>query len=111
MPPGSLPHSILAMVYQEYAQWVSAGEPGAFTSSEAGMVEIQGTNVGIYVHDANPADFAALGSELQSLGMQITDSNATYGTYAGFLPIAQLAAVAQFAQSPNLSPILYPMAR
>jgi len=75
------------------------------------MVEIQGTNVGIYVHDGNPADFAALGSELQSLGMQITDSNATYGTYAGFLPIARLVAVAQLPQMLSLSPMLYPMAR
>ncbi len=110
---GSLPANVpplLATVYQEYEQWAAGGEQNTFTSSETGIVEIEGTNVGIEVHDGNADDYTALGSELQSLGMQITTSSATYGTYVGFLPIAQLPAVAQLAQGPNLSPLLYPLA-
>jgi hypothetical protein len=113
-PPasGSLPSNVppqLATIYQQYEQWVAGGEQGTFVSSESAIVEIQGTNVGIEVHDGNPADFAALGTELQNLGMQVNSSSATYGIYSGFIPIAQIAAVAQLPQTPNLSPLMYPI--
>ena len=107
LPPSVSP--LLGTIYQSYVQWLNAGQQGTFTSpTGAGQVEVQGTNVGIYVHDGNPADFIALGIELENLGMQFTDSDATYGVYAGFLPIAQLPALADLPQTPNLSPMLYP---
>jgi hypothetical protein len=100
---------ILATIYQEYEAWVNGGEQGPFTTPKGpGQVEVQGTSVGIDVHDGNPGDFAALGAELSNLGMQIVASDATHGTYAGFLPITQLPALAELPQMPNLSPMLYP---
>jgi hypothetical protein len=112
-PPanGSLPPNVpplVATIYQQYEQWVAGGQQGTFVSSETAVVEIQGTNVGIEVHDGNPADFTTLGAELQNLGMQVTSSSATYGIYTGFVPIGQIPAVAQLPQTPNLSALLYP---
>jgi hypothetical protein len=110
-PTGILPGNVslsLATVYQQYEQWVSGGEQGAFSPSTTLPIEFQGSNVGIYVHDGNPADFNTLETELQNLGMQITIADATSGTFAGFLPIAQLPAVGQLPQVPIVSPMLYP---
>jgi hypothetical protein len=98
----------LATVYQQYEQWVSGGEQGAFSPSTTLPIEFQGGNVGIYVHDGSPADFNTLETELQDLGMQITIADATSGTFAGFLPIAQLPAVGQLPQTPIVTPIFYP---
>jgi hypothetical protein len=99
----------LGTVYNEYEQWVANGSQGNFTSSEAGQIEIQGTNVEISVHDSNPADFSALGSELQTAGMQVVDADATSGNYVGWLPIAQLPTVAQLPQALNVNPIFIPI--
>ena len=70
---------------------------------------IQGTNVGIQVHDNNPADFATLVSQLQAAGMQISSSSATYGLVVGMLPIAQLPAVAGLPEVPSVTPMFQPM--
>ncbi len=112
-PPasGSLPPNVpplLATIYLQYELWLAGGQQGTFVSSEEAVVEFQGTNVGIEVHDGDPADFTALGTELQSLGMQVTTASATYGTYVGFIPIGQIPAVAELPQTPNLSPLMYP---
>ena len=70
---------------------------------------IQGSNVGIQVHDNNPADFATLMSQLQAAGMQISSSSATNGLIVGMLPIAQLPAVAGLPEVPGVTPMFQPM--
>jgi hypothetical protein len=73
------------------------------------LVVIQGTNVGIQVQDNNPGDFSAPMAELQTAGMQITSSSATYGLIVGMLPIAQLPALAALPQAPSVTPLMQPI--
>jgi hypothetical protein len=110
----SLPANVggpLRTIYQEYQQWVSGGEQGAFTSSLASMVVIDGTNVGVSVRATDSADFNALVSEVEGLGMQVSGSDATHLMITGMLPIAQLPNVAQLSQTESVAAMFRPMAR
>jgi len=106
--PPSLPPNAsrtLEVIYDAYQQDPS-GFPAHLPSTDgASKVVIQGSNVGIQVHDNNPADFAALVSDLQSAGMQIQTTSALYGTVVGMLPIAQLPAVAELSEAPSVTPL------
>jgi hypothetical protein len=100
----------LSVIYDAYEQ-----NPGGFPASLAGtgaasLVVIQGSNVGIQVHDNNPADFDLLLTELQNAGLQVTSSSATYGTIVGMLPISQLPAVAALSEAPGVTPLFRPLA-
>jgi hypothetical protein len=100
---------VLAMIYEEYEQ-----DPSGFTgpmssANGANLVVIQGDDVGIQVHDGNPADFPTLVTELQNAGMQITAASATYGTVVGLLPIAQLPTVGGLPQDPSVAALMQPM--
>jgi hypothetical protein len=104
----SLPANVsqtLDVIYNAYEQDPSAFPASLPTTDAANTVQIQGTNVGIQVHDGNPADFSTLVSALQSAGMQITISSAQYGTAVGFLPIAQLPTVAALSDAPSVTPL------
>ncbi len=99
----------LAVIYNAYEQ-----NPGGFpanvpTTDGANMVVIQGNNVGIQVHDGNPADFNSLLNDLQSDGMQVTLSSAEYGTIVGMLPISQLPAVGALPQMPSITAEMQPV--
>ena len=66
----------LDVIYNAYEQ-----NPGGFPANlpatdGANTVVIQGNNVGIQVHDGNPADFNNLLIDLQNDGMQVTLSSA-----------------------------------
>jgi len=63
------------------------------------MIQIQGTSVGIQVHGNGTGDFNALVSSLESMGMQITATDAVTQTVAGMLPIADLPAAVQTPQT------------
>ena len=113
--PGSqniLPANVsptLDVIYNAYET-----NPGGFpanvpSTGGANMVVIQGTDVGIQVHDGNTADFNSLLTELQSAGMQVTVSSAEFGTIVGMLPIAQLPAVAALPQTPSITPEFVPL--
>jgi len=91
----------LITIYQEFQQQGDA----TFTSSKAGLIEIQGTNVGVDVHMAAGIDFNAFVSGLTKLGMQVRAQDATNGTVEGLLPISQLPSVAQNPQTLSVSPI------
>jgi hypothetical protein len=107
LPPNAA--QTLSVIYSEFEQ-DPTGFSGPTTSANgANLVVIQGDNVGIQVHDGNPADFNTLVTELQSMGMQITTSDATYGTVVGMLPIAQLPAVATLSQTPSVTPLMQPI--
>jgi hypothetical protein len=109
--PTSLPPNvsqILDTIYNAYEQ-----NPGGFPANlpatgGANLVVIQGANVGIQVHDSNPADFATLLTELQTAGMQVTISSAQDGTIVGMLPISQLPAVADLPGAPSVTPLFRP---
>ena len=107
----SLPPNVsqtLDVVYDAYEQ-----DPGGFPAdlpptNGANLVVIQGTSVGIQVHDSNPAEFAALLTDLQNAGMQVTIASAQYGTVVGMLPVSQLPAVAELPEVLSLAPLYRP---
>jgi len=94
----------LITIYKEFQQ--QQGSP-TFTSSQAGIVRIEGTNVGI---DAvsNGGDFTGFVAQLTSLGMQIERTDAATGTVEGLLPIGQLPNAAQLPQTLSLNAIYSP---
>jgi hypothetical protein len=95
--------TILGTVYEEY-------QNGALpTSAQPGQVEIQGSSVGVQMRSSNSADFAAMVSAAQSLGLQVTTSSAAYDMVIGFLPISELPAAAQLTGAPAITPLLYPL--
>jgi hypothetical protein len=71
-------------------------------------VEIKGTSVGIDAHMKAGGDFGTYVSALSSLGMQIQRQDATHGIVEGLLPIGQLLAAAQNAQTQALSAVYLP---
>jgi len=79
-----------------YTQFEAAGESDDFTLTGplASIIRIQGNTVGVDVGTA-PSNISAMTSTLTGLGMQITATDPTTGKIEGFLPIAQLPAVAQ----------------
>jgi hypothetical protein len=91
----------LITIYEEFEQ---QGGSATFTSSEAGVVKIVGTSVGVDVHSSG-GSFANLVSAMTALGMQVQAQSATYGIVEGLLPIGQLLAAAQNSQTLSLSPI------
>jgi hypothetical protein len=96
----------LGVIYDAYEQ-----NPGGFPanlSGTASLVLIQGSNVGIQVHDSNPADFDQVLTELENAGLQVTSSSAYYGTIVGMLPISQLPAVATLPEAASVTPIFRP---
>lgn len=107
----SLPPNVsqtLDVIYDAYEQ-----DPGGFpadlpATNGANLVVIQGTSVGIQVHDNNPAEFATLLTDLQNAGMQVTIASAQYGTVVGMLPVSQLPAVAELPEVLSLAPLYRP---
>ncbi len=95
----------LAVIYAAYEADPSDFPADIPVTDGATLVQIQGTSVGITVKDSNPADFNTLVTALQSAGMQITDSSATYGLVEGFLPVAQLPTVAALSDAPSVAPL------
>ncbi len=107
--PSTLPANVsvaLDTIYNAFTQDPSSFPANIASLDGASMVVIQGSNVGIQVHDGNPADFSALLSALQTDGLQVTISSAQYGTIVGMLPIAQLPTVASLSQAPSITPEL-----
>jgi len=105
LPPNA--STVLSQIYDAYTN-----DPTNFLADLPGVaskVVIEGSNVGIQVHDNNPADFATLVSQLQAAGMQISASSATNGLIVGMLPIANLPAVAGLPEAPGVTPMFQPM--
>ena len=65
----------LGVIYDAYEQ-NPGGFPANLSGTAASLVVIQGSNVGIQVHDSNPADFDHLLTELENAGVQVTSSSA-----------------------------------
>jgi len=110
--PGPLPANVgqaLQTIYQDYQTFQSAGGTGTFTSSQANVVVINGTSVGVQIHANGTGDFNALIAQLKSQGMQITASDATYGIVEGMLPITHLPSVAADPQTLSITPMYKPI--
>jgi hypothetical protein len=108
--PGPLPANVsqpLQTIYQEYQSFLETGGD-IFTSSQANLVVLNGTNVGVQVH-FNGGDFNAFIAQLQSEGLQVIAGDATYGEVDGMLPIAQLPTVATLSQTLSITPMYKPM--
>ena len=109
---GTLPANVsnqLQSLYTQYESYESSGGSGTFSPTGITDVVISGTNVGILVKDNNTGDFNTLNTELQTDGMQILDSDATYGLIDGMLPIAQLPTIAQLPQTVSVTPMIEAM--
>jgi len=94
----------LIKVYEE--SQAQGGSP-TFTSSLKGLVDIEGTYVGIEAHSSG-GDFNAFVSAMKSLGMQMRATDAGHGIAEGLLPISQLLAAAQQPQMLSITPIYLP---
>jgi hypothetical protein len=106
-PPPNLAQPLQSL-YQEYETFQATG--GTFAPPEASYLVLNGTSVGIQVHFSG-TDFAAFMAALQSDGLQIIDSDPTFGIVEGMLPIAQLPTVAQIPQTLSITPMYKPMVR
>jgi len=94
----------LFTIYQEFQK--QAGSD-TFSSSLAGLVKIEGTNVGISARMSS-GNFDSFVSALSGLGMQIQATDASHGIVEGFLPINQLLAAAENQQTLALTAMYVP---
>lgn len=94
----------LITIFEEFQQ---QGAGTTFTPSQPSFVEIHGTNVGVDIQSSG-GDFNAFVAKMNGLGMQIESQDPKSGTVEGFLPISQIATVAQDAQTQSISPIFTP---
>jgi hypothetical protein len=99
----------LNTIYQRYLKYENDGGTGTFSSSLSGLIQIQGTNVGVQVHGNGSGDFSALVSSLESLGMQVSATDAVTQTVVGMLPISQLPVAAQGLQTLSVTPLFIPV--
>jgi hypothetical protein len=99
----------LIAIYMQYANYVKehAGSDAGFTSSFSTLVSIRGNRVGVDVRGFG--NFSTFVTSLSSAGMQITATDAATGTVDGFLPIANLLAVATMTQTVGLGPLYSPV--
>jgi hypothetical protein len=104
----SLPPNVEGILNTLYQEYQSSGGSGTFTSTLSRVIRIEGSDVGIDVH-GNGDDFSALVASLQSLGMQITASDAATQTVEGLLPISQLPAAATQPQTMSITAQYLPM--
>jgi hypothetical protein len=106
----SLPDNVaqtLDVIYDAYQANPSDFPENLPSTNGANLVVIEGTSVEIQVHDSDPSNFAAMVTNLQNAGMQITNSSAQYGTVVGLLPISQLPTVAALPDAPSVTPVFH----
>lgn len=96
----------LIAIYQQYEQ-----DPNATASAGAAShVVVAGDEVGVQIHDTNPAEFQSLTATLTGTGMTFSSYSETYGTVVGMLPISKLLTIAQFSNSISITPEYVPTA-
>ena len=94
---------IVVSAYSQYSKYISAGSQGTFTSPLTSRVQFQGNSIGLDVRGTG--NFQAFENALTSLGMKITASNASLEIAEGYVPINDLPAVAEQAQTVGGGPI------
>ena len=100
-----LPANVSVLLGSVYEAFQNGTLP---TTQQPGQPEIQGNNVGIQIHSSDPGDFASMVANAESLGLQVTTVSSDFDIVVGFLPIANLPAIAQLAGAPSITPTLNP---
>ena len=99
--PGPLSANVAAALQSLYQEYENAGGGSTFTPSQPSdnQLQISGTSVGVNLKMGSAGDFSTFLSQLQSDGLQVSSSSATYGLVDGMLPIGDLPTIAQVAAS------------
>jgi hypothetical protein len=107
-PPQDLPPNVsgvLNVIYQNFTK----GSSTMPVITGPGSVQIDGSNVGVYVNGNGQGDFAGFLSTLENLGMKINATSDVTWTVSGMLPISQLLAAAQTPQTLSITPLFSPI--
>jgi len=94
----------LRVIYQEFE---AAGGQSSFPSIYRGVIEIDGSRVGVMIH-GNGGDFNTLVSDMSKLGLQANAEDATTQTISGLLPIRALGQAANDPLTRSVTPIFLP---
>jgi len=94
----------LIALYQDFQQFSGSG---TFTSAHSPNIQTVGTSVRLDIR--GPGDVSALSASLQTLGMQVTATDANTHTVEGLLPIAKLPDAAQLSGVTTISPVYKPL--
>ncbi len=108
--PGPLPANVSAALQSLYQEYESAGG-SSFTPSQPSdrLLQISGDSVGVDLQMSSSGNFSTFLSQLQSDGLTVSASSATYGQVDGMVPISDLPAIAQVAAS--VTPMSPPVVR
>jgi len=106
---GPLPSNVGAALQSLYSEFKSEGDNFTAGNPIDKSLLISGSSVEVSLKIDSGSDFNTALSQLQSDGLQVSSSSATYGVIDGMLPIAQLPAAAQIASSVN--PVFAPQAQ
>jgi hypothetical protein len=85
----------------------AAGGQAPFTSSDAAMIRIQGTSVGVEIH-GHGGDFNTLVADMKKLGLPIDATDATTQEIDGLLPIGASAQAAVDPLTLSITPSYLP---
>jgi hypothetical protein len=102
-----LPANVSQQLQTIYQEFEAAGGQGSFPSIYRGIIEINGSSVGVMVH-GNGGNFNTLVSDLEKLGLQVNAQDATTQTVSGLLPIGALPQAANDPQTLSVTPIFLP---
>jgi hypothetical protein len=100
-----VPANVAAPLQSLYNEYAAAGS-GTFKPSQPtdSQLQISGNNVEVSIKVGSGTAFATALAQLQTDGMQVSASSATYGLVEGMLPISELPSAAQLASSVNAVP-------
>jgi hypothetical protein len=101
----NLPANISGALKTVYQDFKNGKVP---VSGAPGSVRVDGSNVGVSVHGNGQGDFSAFVGTLQTLGMEVSATDAVTWTVEGMLPIDQLPAAAQTPQTMSITPSSVP---
>jgi hypothetical protein len=108
--PGPLPANVSAALQSLYQEFEGSGGGSSFTPSQPSdnLLQISGTSVMVNLQMGSGGNFSTFLSQVQSDGLTVSISSATYGQVDGMLPISDLPAIAQVAASvtPMSPPII-----
>jgi hypothetical protein len=106
-PTAPLPANVSQQLQTIYQEFEAAGGQGSFPSLYRGIIEIDGSSVGVMIH-GNGGNFNTLVSDMEKLGLQVNAQDATTQTVSGLLPIGALPQAANDPQTLSVTPIFLP---
>jgi hypothetical protein len=106
--PAALPANLSQPLQAIYQAFQAAGGKAPFTTSDAAILRIQGTSVGVQIHGKG-GDFDTLVADMQKLGLQIDAMSATTQEIDGLLPIGALVQAALDPLTLSITPSYPPL--